>query len=117
MDTILIIVDGLVVKRRITTKEVNYNAKVEPVINQGKEGYTFKYWSKEKGGEEYNFNTPVTENITLYAVYEINTYKVVFKNYDGSVLQEETLDYGSTPVYKKNVPTREKTEEYTYEFK
>ena len=104
-------------ENRITTKEVNYNAKVEPVINQGKIGYTFKYWSKEKGGEEYNFNTPVTENITLYAVYEINTYKVVFKNYDGSVLQEETLDYGSTPVYKKEVPTREKTEEYTYEFK
>ena len=30
---------------RITTKEVNYNNKVEPVINQGKTGYTFKYWS------------------------------------------------------------------------
>ena len=102
---------------RITTKEVNYNAKVEPVINQGKTGYTFKYWSIEKGGEEYNFNTLVTENITLYAVYEINTYKVVFKNYDGSTLQEETLEYGALPKYKGEVPTREKTKEYTYTFK
>ena len=102
---------------RITTKEVNYNAKVEPVTNQGKTGYTFKYWSIEKGGEEYNFNTLVTENITLYAVYEINTYKVTFKNYDGSTLQEETLGYGTLPKYKGEAPTREKTKEYTYTFK
>ena len=102
---------------RITTKEVNYNNKVEPVTNQGKTGYTFKYWSIEKGGEEYNFNTLVTENITLYAVYEINTYKVTFKNYDGSTLQEETLEYGTLPKYKGEIPTREKTKEYTYTFK
>ena len=104
-------------ENRITTKEVNYNNKVEPVINQGKEGYTFKYWSTEENGEEYNFNTLVTEDTTLYAVYEINTYTVTFKNYDGSILQEETLNYGSTPTYKGNVPTREKTKEYTYTFK
>ena len=102
---------------RITTKEVNYNAKVEPVTNQGKTGYTFKYWSVEKGGEEYNFNTLVTENITLYAVYDINKYTVTFKNYDGSTLQEETLEYGTLPKYKGEVPTREKTKEYTYTFK
>ena len=102
---------------RITTKEVNYNNKVEPVINQGKTGYTFKYWSIEKGGEEYNFNTLVTENITLYAVYSINKYIVTFKNYDGSTLQEETLEYRTLPKYKGEVPTREKTKEYTYTFK
>ena len=102
---------------RITTKEVNYNNKVEPVINQGKTGYTFKYWSVEKGGEEYNFNTLVTENITLYAVYSINKYTVTFKNYDGSTLQEETLEYRALPKYKGEAPTREKTKEYTYTFK
>ena len=102
---------------RITTKEVNYNAKVEPVTNQGKTGYTFKYWSKEKGGEEYNFNTLVTENITIYAVYNINKYTVTFKNYDGSTLQEETLEYRTLPKYKGEAPTREKTKEYTYTFK
>ena len=102
---------------RITTKEVNYNNKVEPVTNQGKTGYTFKYWSIEKGGEEYNFNTLVTENITLYAVYNINKYTVTFKNYDGSTLQEETLEYRTLPKYKGEAPTREKTKEYTYTFK
>ena len=102
---------------RITTKEVNYNAKVEPVTNQGKTGYTFKYWSKEKGGEEYNFNSEITENITLYAIYNINKYTVTFKNYDGSTLQEETLEYRTLPKYKGEAPTREKTKEYTYTFK
>ena len=102
----------------IEDESINYKEKaVKPSVNPEKEGYTFKYWSTKENGEEYNFNAEIMEDITLYAVYEINTYKVVFKNYDGSVLQEETLDYGSTPVYKKDVPTREKTEEYTYEFK
>ena len=99
------------------TEEVldSFTAK-GPSVNPEKEGYTFKYFSKDKK-VAFDYNIEITEDITLYAVYEINTYKVVFKNYDGSVLQEETLDYGSTPVYKKDVPTREKTEEYTYEFK
>ena len=98
------------------TEEVldSFTAK-GPSINPEKEGYTFKYFSKDKK-VAFDYNVEITEDITLYAVYEINTYKVVFKNYDGSVLQEETLDYGSTPVYKKNVPTREKTKEYTYTF-
>ena len=102
----------------IEDQQINYKDKaVKPSVNPEKEGYTFKYWSIKENGEEYNFNAEIIEDITLYAVYETNTYKVVFKNYDGSVLQEETLEYGSTPVYKKEVPTREKTEEYTYEFK
>ena len=101
----------------IEDQQINYKDKaVKPSVNPEKEGYTFKYFSKDKK-VAFDYNVEITEDITLYAVYEINTYKVVFKNYDGSVLQEETLDYGSTPVYKKNVPTREKTEEYTYEFK
>ena len=39
-----------------------------------KEGYTFKYWSltNAEGAEEYNFNTAVTGDITLYAIYEEN---------------------------------------------
>ena len=99
------------------TEEVldSFTAK-GPSVNPEKEGYTFKYFSKDKK-VAFDYNIEITEDITLYAVYEINTYKVVFKNYDGSVLQEETLDYGSTPVYKKDVPTREKKDEYTYTFK
>ena len=102
----------------IEDQQINYKEKaVKPEPNPSKTGYTFKYWSVEKGGEEYNFNTLVTENITLYAVYNINKYTVTFKNYDGSTLQEETLEYGTLPKYKGEAPTRETTKEYTYTFK
>ena len=47
----------------------------------------------------------------------INKYTVTFKNYDGSTLQEETLEYGALPKYKREAPTRETTKEYTYTFK
>lgn len=33
-----------------------------------KEGYTFKYWSYK--GEEFNFDTKITKNITLDANYD-----------------------------------------------
>ena len=100
------------------TEEVldSFTAK-GPSTNPSKIGYTFKYWSLKENGEEYNFNAEVTKDITLYAVYEINTYKVIFKNYDGSILQEETLEYRALPKYKGEAPTRKKTKEYTYTFK
>ena len=102
----------------IDDQQINYKEKaVKPDPNPSKIGYTFKYWSIKENGEEYNFNTEITENITLYAVYNINKYTVTFKNYDGSTLQEETLEYGTLPKYKGEAPTREKTDEYTYTFK
>ena len=102
----------------IEDQQINYKEKaVKPEPNPSKIGYTFKYWSLKENGEEYNFNEEVTENITLYAVYNINKYTVTFKNYDGSTLQEETLEYGALPKYKREAPTRETTKEYTYTFK
>ncbi len=102
----------------IEDQQINYKEKaVKPEPNPSKIGYTFKYWSVKENGEEYNFNSEITEDITLYAVYSINKYTVTFKNYDGSTLQEETLEYGTLPKYKGEAPTREKTKEYTYTFK
>ena len=79
-----------------------------------KEGHTFTGWYE--GEEKYDIYEPITRNLILESKYEINKYKVRFINEDGSVLQEETLDYGSTPTYKKETPTKKRTEEYTYEF-
>ncbi|MBP3635347.1 MAG: InlB B-repeat-containing protein [Bacilli bacterium] len=98
------------------SQEINYNNQINTIENPSKEGYTFKYWSTSVYGDAYDLTTPVTNDITLYSVYEINKYKITFKNYDGSILQEETLEYGSTPAYKGETPVREKTQEYTYTF-
>ncbi|OJG51506.1 hypothetical protein RV06_GL001601 [Enterococcus haemoperoxidus] len=37
--------------------------------NPEKEGYSFSHWSTKKGGEIYDFNSPITGNLTLYAVF------------------------------------------------
>ena len=42
-----------------------------------KMGYTFKEW-------EYDFSTPITENKTIKALWEANTYTITFDKCDGS---------------------------------
>jgi len=48
-----------------------YNTVAYPGANQ-KNGYTFIGWYLD--GAKYDFSTPVTENITLIAMYSRNTY-------------------------------------------
>ena len=38
-----------------------------------KENATFKHWSLTNGGTAYDFATPVTDDLTLYAVYDAET--------------------------------------------
>ena len=45
--------------------------------NPTKKNYTFKEW--QLNGNTYDFNTKVTKNITLKAVWTPSTYKVYFK--------------------------------------
>lgn len=46
-----------------------------------------------------------------------NTYTVVWKNYDGSVLEiDENVAYGTMPTYNGKTPIRENSNEYSYEF-
>ena len=74
-----------------------------------REGYTFDCWTF--GLLEYNFNSPVTQNITLVAQWTQNTmsvvqYTVTFKDWDGTVLKTETVESGSAATAPAN-PTRE----------
>ena len=71
---------------RITIKDVNYGDVVEKLESQGKEGYTFKYWSIDKQ-TEFDFTTSIKSPITLYAVYEANKYMISYDN-DGQILTE-----------------------------
>ena len=92
--------------------EVNYNEKATKIANPNKEGYTFRYWSLEENGEEYNFNTLVTSNITLYSVYEINTYTVKFIDEDLPYGEDETINYNQKAIK----PTDPNKEGYTFRY-
>ena len=80
--------------------------------------YTFAGWSldgeniieiPEAGGKIYN--------IIYKAVYsyELRPYTIIFKNWDGEILSEQTVRYSIMPAIPDN-PTREETAQYFYDF-
>ena len=71
-----------------------------PAVNATRKGYTFLGW--------YNGNTPwdstaaITENITLTAMWQANTYTVSFdENGRGSALNSITVTYGENVTLPK----------------
>ena len=63
-------------------------------------GYTFAFWylgEDEQNATAYDFNTPVTENITLTAKWNINKYTVAFNTDGGTpVPPAQEVEYGLT---------------------
>lgn len=60
---------------------------VEPSPDPGRAGYDFKGWyrNSEGSGSEYDFNTPITGNLTLYAKWDITIiYHDVTVDYMGA---------------------------------
>ena len=91
------------------------NVPVENVLNGQKadkpadptrEGYTFDGWYTEKGyTNPYDFATPVTNALTLYAKWTINQYTITFKPENGDKDTTITQDYGTAVTAPAN-PTR-----------
>ena len=76
--------------------------------------YTFEKW--DCSSAEKNF---VTEDLTMTAVYTQipDKHTITWKNWDDTVLLSEQVDYGATPAYNGNTPTRSMDEQYRYSFK
>lgn len=73
-------------------------APVAPEVD----GYTFTGWDKAF--------TNVQSNLTVYAEYEINTYKVTFVNKDGKEITHMEVPYGSDA----KAPNAPEVEGYTF---
>ena len=84
--------------------------------NLKKTGYTFQGWSKTAGEDnsvQYAADSTfaITENTTLYAVWKINTHKVIYSltvpdDVNFTYQAEETFDYGaSVPMQTKPTPS------------
>ena len=74
--------DGTVLK----TQEVQYGGNAEAPADPTRTGYTFTGWDKAF--------TNITADLVVTAQYEINTYTVTFKDWDGTVLKTQEVQYG-----------------------
>lgn len=87
-----------------------YNGSTPTKAADAQYTYTFKGWDKEI--------SPVTGDTTYTATYTPipRSYSITWKNWDGTVLDTDPYQYGSTPSYDGNTPTRPATPEYSYVF-
>ena len=74
--------DGTVLK----TQEVQHGGDAEAPADPTRVGYTFTGWDKAF--------TNIMADLVVTAQYEINTYTVTFKDWDGTVLKTQEVQYG-----------------------
>ena len=98
------------------TETVDHGSRVSLPETPSIKGYTFVRWKRDGG--EYDFDTRVTENVTIEAELQANTYTIILKvkNDEGYILSggDELTEirinytYGQTKIDLTDiVPTRE----------
>ena len=70
----------------LKTQEVQHGGDAEAPADPTRVGYTFTGWDKAF--------TNITADLVVTAQYEINTYTVTFKDWDGTVLKTQEVQYG-----------------------
>lgn len=92
----------------VANKPVKYGEKVAKPSDPTRTGYKFKYWAY--GGSEYNFDTKVTKDMTLRAVWTADEVKVTLNANGGGLVkgvnEVNTLDY-NTVFTRPADPTRD----------
>lgn len=83
--------------------QIRANTPADRPADPTKEGYTFIGWYN--GESEWNFETPVTEKLTLTAKWQINRYTITFDTAGGSEVPSITQDYGTAITAPAN-PTK-----------
>ncbi len=73
--------------------------------------YEFDCWSPDS-------NRGVTEDVTFVAQFKeiTESYDVTWVNGDGEILKTEQVAYGETPSYSGDIPTKNKTPQFTFTF-
>ncbi len=77
---------------------INHGNAATAPESPSREGYTFTGWSSD-------FSS-IIDNVTIAAHYNINRYTVTFTDYDGTVIDTQTVDYGTAATAPAN-PVRE----------
>lgn len=93
----------------INSIEVDEDGFAKEPTTPTKEGYTFVSW--QLNGEDFDFNTKITQNTTLIAKWEKKSdsdliqHRVSFNSDGGSKVSSQLIDKGKTATKPKN-PTK-----------
>ena len=91
-------------------QEVEYGLTAAKPDDPTLKGHTFAFWylgEDEQNATAYDFGTPVTENITLTAKWNINKYTVTFDTDGGTpVPPNQEVEYGLTATEPTTAPTK-----------
>lgn len=79
--------------------------------------YTFDSWVTSDSTNIQDGKVVGAVNYTAQYTETTRQYTVTFVDEDGeTVLDQQTLDYGATPVYAGEIPTKEPTAEFSFTF-
>lgn len=99
--------------RTVPSKETkNYNTTFNlSSTKPRREGYTFSKWNTKSDGTGTSYNSgasfKITSNVTLYAIWTINTYTISYNANGGSnAPSKQTKTYGKTLELSSTKPTR-----------
>ncbi|WP_166996842.1 InlB B-repeat-containing protein [Paramicrobacterium fandaimingii] len=91
----------------VAAENVDYGTPVTAPDDPTRDGYTFTGWfTAADDGTAWDFSANVTEDITLYAQWSINSYTVAFDTQGGTSLDGQTVEFGD-PVTTPGDPTRD----------
>ena len=89
------------------TKKVTYDQPYGELPTPTKEGSTFIGWFDSNDNKiESTTTVKTTGDTTLTAKYEVNKYKVTYKNDDGTTISTETVEYGKDAQNSGNAPEK-----------
>jgi uncharacterized repeat protein (TIGR02543 family) len=81
----------------IATQTIKKDQKAIQPADPVKIGHTFLGWYHHvgQGWMAFDFDTPITENVQLKALWQINQYLVRFLDHDDTLISESLIDHGS----------------------
>jgi uncharacterized repeat protein (TIGR02543 family) len=96
----------------VADQSIDYNSPAMKPADPSKTGYTFAGWYSDVAlTTPYDFSTPVTGDVTVYANWKINSYTVNFVSNGGSAVSSQTV------AYNKFAPKSLSTKKEGYTFK
>jgi uncharacterized repeat protein (TIGR02543 family) len=95
--------DGTIIK----VDTIEYMREATPPTEPSREGYTFIGWDKDYTG--------INQDIIVFAIYEINTYNLIYYAEDGlTVIQTTAYEYGAD-LSEHEEPFAPEKEGYTFD--